>query len=50
MQIRCTRLICTPLLSDLFRSVRSGSYGVDAKGRGAHCGTRVLVAGGEVAH
>jgi hypothetical protein len=50
MQIRHTRLIRTPSLSDLFRSFRSRSYGVDAKGRGAHRGTRVSVAGGKVAH
>jgi hypothetical protein len=47
MQIRRARLIRTPSLSDLFRS---GSYGVDAKGRGAHRGARVSATGGEVAH
>jgi hypothetical protein len=50
MQIRRTRLIRTPSLSDLFRSFRSGSYGVDAKGRGAHRGARVSMADGKVAH
>jgi hypothetical protein len=43
------QLILTPSLSDLFRSFRSGSYGADAKGRGAHRGARVSVAGSEVA-